>query len=103
VLASSQAEDYMGSGIRAQLIQKKMTGVYPLGYCMDGHAKGQAEDRRVAALASEFRAQQQSPSTVTAQAYEAKRMAVKLYAHGCNHEEEQFTTYPNVAAAMLRY
>jgi hypothetical protein len=103
VLASSAAEDYMGSGIRAQLIQKKMTGVYPLGYCMDGHAKDQAEDRRVAALGAEFRAQQQSPSTVTAQAYEARRSAIKLYGHGCNHEEQQFSTYPNVAAAMMRY
>lgn len=103
VLPSSTEEDYMASGVRAQLIQKKMNGVFPLGYCMDGHAKGQAEDRRVAVLASEYRAQQQSPSTVTSNAYNARKMALKLHAHNCSHEESQFSSYPSVSAAMLRY
>lgn len=103
VLPTTTAEDYLASGIRAQLIQQKMGGVYPLGYCMDGHAKGQADERRVAALAAEFRAQQQSPATVTGQAYEARRMAIKLYGKGCDHEEGQFSRWPSTAAAMMRY
>lgn len=103
VLPSSTEEDYMASGVRAQIVQSKVNGVYPLGYCMDGHAKGQAEERRVAALAAEFRAQQQSPSVVTGSAYNARKMAVKLHAHDCSHEESQFSMYPSVSAAMLRY
>jgi hypothetical protein len=104
VLPLTTAEDYMASGIRAQIIAGKMPGgVYPLGYCMDGYRKGDADDRRVAALASEFRSQQASAATSTHSAYAAKKMAVKLYGHGCNHEEEQFTAMPAVAAAMIRY
>jgi hypothetical protein len=74
-----------------------------LGFCEDGHAKGQADDRRVAALAAEFRAQQASPSTVTKQAYAARQMADKLYSHSCHHESTQFNEMPAVAAAMMRY
>lgn len=104
VLPTSTAEDYMASGIRAQIIAAKMPGgVYPLGYCMDGYKKGDADDRRVAAGAAEFRATQASAVSTTHSAYEARRMAIKLYGHGCNHEEEQFSAMPAVSAAMIRY
>jgi hypothetical protein len=104
VLPQDTAEDYMASGIRAQTIAAKMPGgVYPLGYCMDGYKKGDAEERRCAALASEYRAQQASAFTTTHSAYEARRMAIKLYGHGCGHEEGQFSAMPAVSAAMIRY
>lgn len=104
VLPSTTAEDYMASGIRAQIVASHMPGgVYPLGYCMDGYSKGDADDRRVAALAAEFRATQASASSSTHSAYAARQMAIKLYGHGCNHEEEQFSAMPAAAAAMIRY
>lgn len=104
VLPQNTGEDYMASGIRAQIIAAKMPGgVYPLGYCMDGYRKGDADERRVAAGASEFRATQASAFSTTHSSYEARRMAIKLYGHGCNHEEEQFSAMPAVSAAMVRY
>lgn len=105
VLPTSTAEDYCASGIRAQIIAQKMPGgVYPIStYCADGYKKGDPEDRRVAALSAEFRAQSASAFTVTHSAYAAKHMATKLYAHGCGHEETQFNQWPAVAAAMVRY
>lgn len=105
VLPTSTAEDYCASGVRAQIIAAKMPGgVYPIStYCADGYKKGDAEERRVAALAAEYRAQSASAYEVTHSSYAAKRMATKLYAHGCGHEDEQFNQWPAVAAAMIRY
>lgn len=97
-------EDYMSGSVRAQLYTKmNPTGVYGTGACEDGHTQGDADLRRVLALASEYRAVQQSPSTVTAQMYESSRMARQLFAHDCHHEETQIYDYPAVAAAMCRY
>lgn len=104
VTPSTLAEDYMASGVRAQLV--KLTnpyGVYGTGSCVEGSVKGDAENLRVSALASEFRANQQSPSAVTGQQYESARTARKLYASSCHHEETQIYEYPAVAAAMCRH
>lgn len=104
VTPSTVAEDYMADGVRAQLTQiAHPFGEYRVGVCEDGYAKGDAEARRVAGLASEFRANQQSASAVTGQQYESARNALQLYVHGCHHEEEQVFKYPAVAAAMCRY
>lgn len=101
---TSIAEDYMAAGVRAQLTQKQhASGVYRVGVCEDGHAKGDAEARRVAALASEFRTSQQSKATMTGQQYESARTARQLYASCCHHEETQIYKYPAVAAAMCRH
>eukprot|EP00737_Agarophyton_chilense_P000803 gb/GEZJ01000892.1/.p1 GENE.gb/GEZJ01000892.1/~~gb/GEZJ01000892.1/.p1 ORF type:complete len:319 (-),score=39.75 gb/GEZJ01000892.1/:312-1268(-) len=103
VTPTSIAEDYMAAGVRAQITAKAHpSGVYRVGVCEDGYAKGDAENLRVAALAAEFRAGQQSPSTVTGQQYESARTARKLYASTCHHEETQIFAYPAVAAAMCR-
>lgn len=104
VSPSSVAEDYMADGVRAQLIaMQHKSGVYRVGVCEDGYAKGDAENRRVAALASEFRGAQQSAAAVTGQQYESARTARKLYASTCHHEETQIYQYPAVAAAMCRH
>ncbi|KAI0561161.1 R-phycoerythrin gamma subunit [Gracilaria domingensis] len=103
VTPSSVAEDYMAAGVRAQLTAKAHpSGVYRVGVCEDGYAKGDAENLRVAALAAEYRAAQQSASAVTGQQYESARTARKLYASSCHHEETQIYAYPAVAAAMCR-
>lgn len=104
VTPSSVVEDYCASGVRMQLKAKaNASGVYAIGYCAEGFAKGDAEDLRVAALSAEYRTLQQSPNTVTAQKYESSRTAVKLYAQGCSHEQEQLFKWPAVAAAFCRY
>lgn len=104
VTPNSLAEDFISSGVRMQLVAKKnWKGEFGVGTCMEGFAKGEAENRRVAALASEFRALQQSPAVVTGQQYESSRMAVKLYATDCSHEQEQLYKWPATAAAFCRY
>lgn len=104
VRPASKAEDYMAGSVRMQIYQKtNASGVYPVGGCEDGHAKGDAELRRVIALASEYRAAQQNASAVTGSQYASSKMAVALFSHECNHEEGQFCDYPSVAAAMCRY
>lgn len=104
VTPTSIPEDYMAGGVRAQLTQAAHKwGVYRVGVCEDGHAKGDAEERRVVALAAEYRSNQLSAAAVTGQQYESARTALKLYAHCCHHEEEQIFEYPAVAAAMCRH
>nr|P34784.1 RecName: Full=R-phycoerythrin gamma chain, chloroplastic; Flags: Precursor [Aglaothamnion neglectum]AAA32635.1 R-phycoerythrin gamma subunit [Aglaothamnion neglectum] len=104
VRPTSVAEDYMAGSVRAQLYTKlNPKGVYGVGACEDGHAKGDADQRRVIALASEYRAAAQSPSTVTGQQYKSAQLATQLFAHDCHHEQEQIYEYPAVAAAMCRY
>lgn len=104
VTPSSLAENYMASSVKSQLTQiAHPTGIYRVGVCEDGHASGDAEERRIASLASEFRAYQQSAAAVTGQQYESARTALKLYAHNCHHEEQQIYSYPAVAAAMCRH
>lgn len=104
VTPNSIAEDYCASGVRMQLKAKaNKSGVYALGYCAEGTSSGEAEMLRVASLAAEYRTLQQSPSTTTRQQYESSRTAVKLYAQGCGHEQEQLYKWPAVAAAFCRY
>lgn len=104
VRPTTKAEDYMAGSVRAQMYTKaNPTGVYSVGGCEDGHAKGDAEMRRIVALASEYRAAQASASTVTGQQYESARMATQLFTHNCHHEETQVFDYPAVAAALCKY
>lgn len=104
VTPSSVSEDYISSGVRAQMIQKAHPrGYFRVGVCMDGYAKGDVDERRVVGLASEYRTLQQGAAAVTGQKYEASRMAVKLYAQNCHHEQEQLYKWPASAAAFCRY
>lgn len=104
VLPGNVAEDYMAAGIKKQLtVQVLPWGTFGVGSCHEGSSKGEAEERRIAARAAEFRAMQQSPATVTGQQYESARTAVKLYAQNCSHEQAQLFQYPAAAAAFCRY
>lgn len=104
VRPTTKEEDYMSGSVRSQLYQKiNPSGVYAVGICEDGYSKGEAETRRVIALASEYRAAQQSPSTVTRQQYDSAKMARQLFTHECHHEEVQVSDYPAVAAALCKY
>ena len=94
----------MAGSVKMQLYQKMFpTGVYGVGTCEEGFARGDAETRRVIALASEYRATQQSPSTITSQQYSSSSVARQLFTHECHHEETQISEYPAVAAALCRY
>ena len=103
VQPQSIAENYMTNSVMNQVRMAAVPyGEYTNGNCMEGYAKGQAEERRVAVLASEYRAAQQSPSAVTRQNYAAPQAAVKYYGHECSHEEKQYFEFPSTAAAMQR-
>lgn len=98
---SSVAEDYMSQCVRSQMIAKNNPrGVYGIGFCEEGFAKGDAEARRVATLTGEFRAHQQSASALTAAQYNSAQTARQLFASTCHHEETQIYQYPTVAAAL---
>lgn len=101
---SSAAEEYMARSIMDQKRRPSAAGgVFRVSqYCTDGHSKYQAEQRRVAALAGEFRAVQQGPSATTAAAYKAPTEALTTYGHGdCNAEEVIYRNYPATAMAMV--
>lgn len=101
---SSAAEEYMARSIMDQKRRPSAAGgVFRVSqYCTDGHSKYQAEQRRVAALAGEFRAVQQGPSATTNAAFKAPTEALTTYGHGdCNAEEVIYRNYPATAMAMV--
>lgn len=104
VRPSTKEEDYMAGSVQAQLYKKKFPfGTYGVGQCEDGFAKGDADQRRVIALASEYRNTQASAGTITGQMYNSAKMARQLFTHNCHHEETQVSDYPAVAAALCGY
>lgn len=104
VQPTSVVEDYFVGSVKAQMTAKAHPfGVYRIGVCMDGYAKGDAEQRRVVALASEYRASQQGPATITGQQYAAASLARQLFTKDCHHEEVQVCENPAVAAALCKY
>lgn len=103
VAPQSIAENYMTNSVMNQVRMASCPyGEYLMGNCTEGYVKGQAEERRVAVLASEYRAGQQSASEATRLQYKAPQAAVQNYGHECSHEEKQFYEMPAVAAAMMR-
>lgn len=104
VRPTTKEEDYMAGSVKAQLYMKKFPfGTYGVGTCEDGFTQGDAENRRVVALSSEYRMAQSSAATVTGQMYASALMARQLFTHDCNHEEVQCSDYPAVAAALCGY
>lgn len=99
----SIAENYMMNSVMNQVRMKGCPyGEYTGGDCTEGFVKGQAEERRVAVLAAEYRAAQMSAAETTRSVYNAPKAAVMYYGHECSHEEKQFYDMPAVAAAMMR-
>lgn len=99
-MPSSTAETYMAASVDRQMKARAVaTGVYSPA-CTDGGVSGEAETKRVAALATRFRAGH-LPATARAQAaYDAAAYARLHFGHGCGYEEAAFERYPAVAAAM---
>lgn len=97
---SSPAEAYMAASVDRQMKARAVsTGIYTPA-CTDGSVGGEAETKRVAALATRFRAGH-LPATARAQAaYDAAAYARLHFGHGCGYEEATFERYPAVAAAM---
>lgn len=75
-------------------------GVYSIR-CTEGTTKGQAEDSRVAALASQFRMGHRSSVQKFGDFTEARRKAIIACA-GCSYEEKLVDAYPMSARAVLR-
>lgn len=104
VRPTSKEEDFMAESVRSQIYTSmNPKGVYGVGACEDGYSPGDADLRRVIALASEYRAAQQTPSTVTGQQYSSCNVARQLFVHECSYEETLVNQFPAVAAAMCRY
>lgn len=70
--------------------------------CTDGNTKGQAEYARVAALGTQFRANQATTSQKERSRYNSSLNAINMYANGCDYEESLFMRYPMAAGAMKR-
>lgn len=103
VQPQSVAEEYMKNSVMNQVRQAQCPyGEYAVGACNEGFVKGQAEERRSACLAAEYRAAQQDAAATTRQRYDAPKAAVMYYGHECSHEEQQYYGMPAVAAAMMR-
>lgn len=73
-------------------------GVYGTG-CMDGRVSGEAENKRVAALATEFRAGTMGDGAQAQMRYNASLEAV-FSGRGCDYEEREFLQYPKMAGAV---
>jgi len=97
---ASPAEDYMVRSVDATMKRRAVVdGVYQPS-CSDGGAKGEAEVKRVQALASRYRSAA-SPAGVIAQAkYDSARYARTHFGHGCSYEDDLFGLFPAMAAAM---
>ena len=96
----SPAEAYMAASVDRQMKERAVaSGVYSPA-CTDGGVSGEAEAKRVAALATRFRAGHQSPLAKAQAKYDAAAYARLHFGHGCSYEEAVFERYPAVAAAM---
>lgn len=95
-----KADEYVAACARKQYIMGSMpTGVFS-SQCFEGSVKFAAEDARVAALASEYRAKTIPSVASFADLYEARRRAIVL-AKGCSYEEGLITKFSGKAAAAV--
>ncbi|KAA8495886.1 R-phycoerythrin gamma chain, chloroplastic [Porphyridium purpureum] len=100
VVPDSLEEEYMAASVDRQMKERACPGGVYASSCVEGNAKGQAEQARVAALATAFRSAQKSASKTTAERYSSAAYGRDHFAHGCSYEESVFNTYPATAAAM---
>jgi len=93
-------ENYMAKCVDQQMKMRACTsGVYDVT-CAEGSAKGDAESKRVNALANRFRAGHTSKLVKTQAKYDSAAYARNNFGHGCSYEDSLFELYPTVAAAM---
>lgn len=88
--------------VRYMDIQQKCcvnpTGVYNSS-CVEGAAKGQAEDLRVATLGAAFRNGQKPTGQLLREKYEQRKFGY-VQCNGCSYEESIVTKYPAVGACF---
>lgn len=97
---SSPAEAYMVRCVDAEMKRRAVPhGVYAPS-CSDGGARGEADFKRVQALAAKYRSAA-APAGAAAQAkYDSAAYARDHFGHGCSYEDNLFGAYPAMAAAM---
>eukprot|EP00182_Erythrolobus_australicus_P003604 CAMPEP_0185841454 /NCGR_PEP_ID=MMETSP1353-20130828/17903_1 /TAXON_ID=1077150 /ORGANISM="Erythrolobus australicus, Strain CCMP3124" /LENGTH=296 /DNA_ID=CAMNT_0028540929 /DNA_START=152 /DNA_END=1042 /DNA_ORIENTATION=+ len=93
-------EEYMAAAVDKQMKMRGARGGVYSSSCVEGNQKGQAEQARVHGLAAAFRAAQKSPAQKSGERYAAAKYGRLQFAHGCEHEEQEFNKYPACAAAM---
>lgn len=98
--AASPAEAYMAASVDAAMKARAVAGGVYAPSCTDGSTGGEAEAKRVAAVAARFRSAHLPQTTRAAARYDAARAARVHYGHGCSYEEGLFDKYSAVAAAM---
>jgi len=94
------ADDYFAKSVVMQY--KGMScasGVYSV-QCAEGSIGGAAEEKRIAALAAQFRERQMSPFQKASALFENRKRAIIAIDHDCDYEEKMMTTYPKLAAAF---
>lgn len=100
VIPTDSVDLYMAESVEKQMKMRAVsTGVYSVK-CSDGAWKDHSESARIATLATEFRRSQQPALLRERAKYNARQFAVANFAHGCDHEEQEFINYPSMAASM---
>lgn len=97
---SSPAETYMVRAVDGAMKRRAVPGGVYEPSCSDGGAKGEADVKRVQALAAKYRSAA-LPAGAAAQAkYDSAAYARQHFGHGCSYEDNLFGAYPAIAAAM---
>lgn len=97
--APGKVEQYMIDAIDKQYKYRAAAGgVYGV-QCCDGTISGLAENKRVVALSTKYRAAQMSLLQKEQAKFDALRKA-RVYAGSCTYEEKLFNLYPSIATAM---
>eukprot|EP00186_Timspurckia_oligopyrenoides_P001648 CAMPEP_0182449412 /NCGR_PEP_ID=MMETSP1172-20130603/34186_1 /TAXON_ID=708627 /ORGANISM="Timspurckia oligopyrenoides, Strain CCMP3278" /LENGTH=292 /DNA_ID=CAMNT_0024646683 /DNA_START=55 /DNA_END=933 /DNA_ORIENTATION=+ len=100
VVPESVEEEYMAAAVDRQMKMRGVPGGVYSSSCTEANQKGQAEQARVAALATAFRSAQKSVNKKTQERYNAAKYGRDHFGHGCDHEEYEFNKFPASAAAM---
>lgn len=97
---SSPAEAYMVRSVDAAMKRRAVSsGVYEPS-CSDGGSSGEAEFKRVQALAAKYRSAAVPAGAAAQSKYDSAAYARKHFGHGCSYEDNLFGAYPAMAAAM---
>ncbi|GAB0489808.1 hypothetical protein MMPV_001033 [Pyropia vietnamensis] len=97
---SSPAEAYMVRSVDAAMKRRAVsTGVYEPS-CSDGGSSGEADYKRVQALAAKYRSAAVSAGAAAQSKYDSAAYARQHFGHACSYEDNLFGAYPAMAAAM---
>lgn len=96
---TDEASEYMFECVERQYKAKNVAGGVYSTACCDGRQGGDAENARVSALGTAYRAGQLSESQKTQARYDASHEAI-YGSTGCSFEEEEFVKFPKMSAAM---